>query len=226
MVVGRMPWAVISVIAAAAVAGLAGCNSVTTAPGTTTIDTIGVFAPYSGTMTYTLGVTNFYAATEIGVGDLDATNPNVTERGIVSFYVQTLEGDTDVQSAVLRLDECFVSGAPFSSLGDSILLERLLPPGLPPAGYQYTGIADKGFGPITTSPDTGYVYDTVTSAVAADLADSAVFSQFRLRFSVRDGNNNGISDFVDFNGGPQAQPGNCAPTLAGQPVLIINYKTN
>jgi hypothetical protein len=219
MVVGRMPWAAASVLVVATAAALAGCGSSATGPGVTKVDTVPVFSPYSGTMTNNLGVTNFYAATEIEVGDLDATHPNETERGVVTFFVQNLEGDS-VTSAVLRLDECFVSGAPFNTLGP-ILVERLLPIGTPPAGYQNLGPGFPFHVPLTASPDTGFVYDTVTSAVGADLADSAVFTQFRLRFNNADGNNNGVSDFVDFNGGAQAQAGNCVSNTAGQPLLLI-----
>jgi hypothetical protein len=220
MVVRRLPWAAAGVVLAVAVTALVGCGSNATGPGVTTVDTLPAFVIYTGTMLNTFGVTNFLGSSEIQVGDIDSTNPGVTERGVVTFYVNGFEGDTAL-TAVLRLDECYVSGAPFAN-SDTVLVERLLPAGTPPGRSQNTGIAYAGYGPITTSPDTGFVYDTVTSALASDLADSAVFSQFRLRFSQSTALYNGVSDYVSFR---TVASGNCQGNTAGQPVLILTAKT-
>jgi hypothetical protein len=219
MVVRRLPWATMGVVLAGAVAGLVGCGPNTTGPGATYVDTLTAFTIYTGTMTNTFGVTNFLGSSELEVGDIDGTNPGVTERGIMTFIVNSFEGDS-AESAVLRLDLCNVAGNPFA-LGN-INLERVWPVGTPPGPSQNAPSAAVGYGPIATSPDTGFVYSTVTPGVEEDLADSAVYSQFRVRFSNADGNNNGVSDFVDFRA---LENGNCAGSATGQPILILTFKT-
>jgi hypothetical protein len=60
----------------------------------------------------------------------------------------------------------------------------------------------------------------VTSAVESDVAGNQTYSQFRLRFSIEDGNNNGVNDYVDFN---TTVSGDCTGNAANAPVLIVTY---
>jgi hypothetical protein len=215
LVVRRSPWCAVSVVIAAAAAALAGCSSGATGPGGIHVDTVQATTPFTGTMTNTFGVTNFFGGTEIDVGDIDSTNPGVNERGVVTFNVIQFEGDT-VTSALLRVDECSVHGAPFASLGH-VLLESVTP-GTPPGSDQNLGPDRTGFGGIATDTTTGFKYATVTSEVATDLTDSSVYVQFRFRDSIMDGNNNGVSDYVAFR---TRASGSCTGDSTRAPILII-----
>jgi hypothetical protein len=219
MVVCRAPWAASGVVAAATVAALAGCGSDgATAPAGTRVDTVAMVGVYSGTLLNAFGVTNFLGSSEIEVGDLDGTAPDETERGVVTFYVQTLEGDS-ARSAILRVDECAVNGSPFPSLGQ-VIVEHVAA-SAPPGESQNIGPAlGLPLGTIASDTTTGFKTLDITSAVEADLADSSIYSEFRLRFSTADRNNNGTNDNVDFRTGV---PGHCTGDLTRAPILVITY---
>jgi hypothetical protein len=215
LVVRRSPWCAVSVVIAAAAAALGGCSSGATGPGGVQVDTVQATTPFTGTMTNTFGVTNFFGGTEIDVGDIDSTNPGVTERGVVTFNVILFEADT-LTSAILRVDECNVHGAPFASLGQ-VLLESVVP-GTPPGSGQNLGPARASFGVIAPDTTTGFKYANVTSEVANDVADSSTYVQFRFRESIMDGNNNGVSDYVAFRTNTS---GSCTGDSTRAPILII-----
>jgi len=215
LVVRRTPWCAVSLVIAAAAAALGGCSSSATGPGGTHVDTVQATPPFTGTMTNTNGVINFFSSSEIEVGDVDGTSPGVTERGAVTFNVLQYEGDS-VTSATLRVDECNVQGAPFASFGQVYV--DWVTPGTPPGLSQFSGPARLSFGVIAPDTTTGFKYATVDSAVRADLADSANYTQFRLHFNLADGNSNGVSDYVDFRA---RESGNCTGDSTRAPILII-----
>jgi hypothetical protein len=219
MVVGRAPWAVAGVVGAATVATLVGCGSDSaTAPAGTRVDTVAAVSLYTGTLVNSFGVTNFLGTWQIEVGDLDASESGETERGVVTFDVSTLEGDS-ARSAILRLDECAVSGAPFASLG-AVVVDHV-PVGTPPGEGQSTGPALlSDLGTIAQDTTTGFKTLDIQPAVEADMADSSIYTQYRLRFSTADGNSNGISDYVDFR---TATASHCSGDPTRAPILIIRY---
>jgi hypothetical protein len=220
-----MPWPATLVAVAATVAALAGCTS-STAPGAgpTSTDTLQAQTLFTGTMTNTFGVSNFIGSTELEVGDIDATHPNVTERGIVTFSLLGLVGVNDtVTSAILRFDECNVSGAPFATR-DSVVVNWLYPL-TPPAQFQSTGSGRRNTGTVTLDTTTGFKYDTgpgLTAAVENDVIDTSAYTQFRLQFQNTSGNNNGVSDFVDFRA---AESGHCTGDATRAPILILQVHT-
>jgi hypothetical protein len=214
-VVRRLPWSLVSVVIAASAAALGACSNNPAGTSGTRVDTVQAATPYTGTMTNNLGVTNFFGFSEIEVGDVDATNPGQTDRGAVTFNVITFEGDT-VQSAVLRLDECNVQGAPFTDLGNVIV--DGVAPGTPPGNTQYMGTPLATYDTLATSTTTGFLYDTVTSSVATAITDSATYAQFRLRFTGQDGNSNGVTDLVSFRSN---ETGFCPGDSTRAPILIL-----
>ncbi|HWZ59753.1 MAG TPA: hypothetical protein VNW46_12325 [Gemmatimonadaceae bacterium] len=222
-----MPWSAIIVVVAATLAAVAGCTS-STAPGAagpTTTDTLRAVTLFTGTMINTFGVSNFNGPAELEVGDLDATRPGVTERGIVTFNIQGLVAAHDtVTSAILRFDECNVSGAPFAT-GDSIVVNWLYAL-TPPAQFQSTGSGRRNTGNVTLDTTMGFKYDTgagLTNAVETDVIDSSAFTQFRVQFQNTSGNNNGVSDFVDFR---TAESGHCTGDSTRAPILILQAHTH
>lgn len=182
------------------------------------VDTIPLVPGSSGTMVTKSGQYNFAPSSEIAVGDLDALDPGETQRGFVTFDMSALDGDS-AESASLRVYECAVFGDPFSSLG-AVVVDHITP-ATPPGSAQYSGSTlASGIGTIAPDATVGFRYLPVTSAVESDVAAKGTYSQFRLRFSNEDGNNNGVSDYVDFN---TSESGDCTGNAANAPVLIVTY---
>jgi hypothetical protein len=183
------------------------------------VDTIPIVTGYSGTFEY--GTSNggqyqFTPSTEIAVGDIASAGQ--TDRGIVTFDIAALDGDT-AKAATLRVYECFVSGDPFSFLG-TVVVDHITP-GTPPGQSQYNGSTlASDIGTIAPDATTGLRNLTVSSAVESDVAANGTYSQFRLRFSSEDGNSSGASDYVDFETGSGVD---CASDAALAPVLIVTY---
>jgi hypothetical protein len=221
MIVRRLPGSALTVvITAAAVAALSACNSTNTGPGGYTTDTVTALMPNTGIMSSKNGVVSFFGQSELEVGDLDASDPGATERGLVTFVVAGFQGDS-VNSAIVRLDQCYTGGNPFATLGDVVL--EAVPYSNPPGPTQFNGPATDGIADtLTSSADTGLVYGTITAPVATAILDSVPYVQFRVRFTNEDDNNNGIDDFTDFQ---TTQAGHCLGSTTGQPLLIISYKT-
>lgn len=190
-----------------------------TGPG---VDTIAADVPYTGTFEYESSGSQyqFTGSTEIAVGDI--ANVDQTDRGIITFNVQALDGDT-AQSAILTAYECDVIGNPFSANGGSlgeVVIDHITP-GTPPGQSQYNGstmATDIG----TLAPDfnTGPRNANVTSSVETDISSGATYSQFRLRFSSEDGNPNGTANYVDFE---TANGVDCASDAQQAPMLIVTY---
>jgi hypothetical protein len=183
------------------------------------VDTIQTVAGYTGTFAYLSSGSQygFTGSTEVTVGDLP--NTDQTNRGILTFDVQPLDGDT-AQEAVLTAYECDVIGAPFSTLGQ-VVVDHVTP-GTPPSGQGgYSGnIIASDIGTLAPDDATGPRNVSVTSAVESDISSGATYSQFRLRFSAEDGNPNGTANYVAFETDYQV---NCAADASLSPVLIVTY---
>jgi hypothetical protein len=218
----RMSWTGPSFLVLAVAATLSAC-SFDSPTGTNHlsghgVDTIPLVTGNSGTVVTKNGDYAFSDSSDIAVGDLDAANPGETQRGFVTFDVSALDGDS-AESATLRVYECAVLGDPFASLG-SVVVDHVSP-GTPPGQSQYSGSTlASNLGTIAPDATVGFRYLTVTSAVESDVASNATYSQFRLRFSIEDGNNNGVNDYVDFN---TINSGDCTGDAANAPVLIVTY---
>src|SRR3984957_1899279 len=180
------------------------------------VDTIPVVTGSTGPMLSNGSSFAFDSSSEIAVGDIASTGQ--TDRGVVTFNISALDGDT-VQAAILRVYECDVVGDPFSFLG-TVVVDHITP-GIPPGQSQYAGgtlISD--IGTIALDATNGFRNLTVTSAVQSDVAANGTYSQFRLRFSNEDGNSAGVGDYVAFE---MANGFDCAGDAALAPVLIVTY---
>jgi hypothetical protein len=210
------------VVLIAATAALSACSfDSPTSSGQLTgsgVDTIPIVVGYTGTFGYESSGSQygFVGSSEIAVGDFGS--PGETDRGIVTFDVAALDGDT-AQAATLTAYECDVVGNPFASLGQ-VVVDHITP-GTPPAQSQYSGSTiTSDIGVLAPDATTGPRNLTVTSAVESDVAANATYTQFRLRFSSEDGNPNGGSNYVDFETGNGID---CASDAALAPVLIVTY---
>lgn len=210
------PTAVLALIALAE----SGCSSATTTAGTVSgVDSITTDATYTGTMFAQNGTFQaFDDSNEVEVGDLDSYSPKETMRGLVTFDLPTF-ASTTIKSAELRVYECAVFGTPFTSLGTVVIDHVTVPLNVLPAAGLYTGqTIASDVGTIAPDLNTGFKYLDVTSSVQNDISNSLSTSGFRLRFSIEDGNNNGVSDYVDFN---TAYSGDCTGNATLAPLLIV-----
>lgn len=190
-----------------------------TGPG---VDTIPSVVTSTGTAEYSPvgSLFQWNGSTEIAVGDIgnQGNNPQQTDRGIITFNVQALDGDT-AQAAVLTAYECDVKGDPFTFLGQ-VVVDHITP-GTPPGQTQYNGSPlASDVGTLTPDQNTGPRNVTVTSSVESDISSGATYSQFRLRFSNEDGNSAGANDYVDFQTGNGVD---CASDALVAPTLIVTY---
>jgi hypothetical protein len=186
------------------------------------VDTISAYVPYTGTFEYQSSGSQyqFSGSTEIAVGDI--ANVDQTDRGIITFNVQPLDGDT-ATGATLTAYECDVIGNPFTANGGSLgeVIVDHITPGTPPGQTQYAGSTiESDVGPLAPDNATGPRNLTVTSEVQEDIQGGATYSQFRLRFSAEDGNPNGTANYVDFQ---TANGVDCASDAVEAPKLIVTY---
>ncbi|HEY5901497.1 MAG TPA: choice-of-anchor Q domain-containing protein [Anaerolineales bacterium] len=148
------------------------------------------------------------------VGDSTARQQG---RSILSFNTATLPDTVQVVSAVLRLKQAAISSpSPFSLLGSLLVDVRKGPFGNNPALQLADFEAPASKLAATTIPFsvTG-VYVKAMPAASYAYINKLGLTQFRLRFSLDDNNDN-ISNFVNFYSGN-------ATTASLRPVLSVKY---
>jgi hypothetical protein len=169
------------------------------------------------------GIVQPYVNTDILVGDEDAISPNYTMRGIVTFNVKAIPQKATISAATLQLAQCDIMGSPYSTLG-SILVDHVpVITRLDTASYDTTA-TNADIATLATDSTLGLKTAAVTSSVAADRAAGDTLVQFRLHFSVADGNNNGVTDYAAFSA-DAALTTLCQPFVTGhQPLLIVTFQ--
>lgn len=146
-------------------------------------------------------------------GDIDGLRPGVTVRGVISFDLATIPAGKIVKTARIRLFQSGVAGTPYQEHG-AVILDHILTGGtLDPADFQNDAL-DPGFAILSADSLRGLRVANVFQQVQADLAAGRTISQFRLRFSIMDGDNDGISDNASFNNVADFPP----------PLIILTYE--
>jgi hypothetical protein len=189
---------------------------------TTTVNVLGSEAARDGYVVNHSGnsADAFTSGLSVFMGDDDASSgqSNDVARGFYSFDLSTIPAGAAIGSAVLRLFQCSVTGAPYTTLGNVIADHIDYGTTLDGAEFDL-GPLQANIGTLSpATPDVGFQTVTVTSSVAADVVALNPRSQFRTRFSVADGNNNGVDDFVRWSDAE----GTCG-TPDQLPQLILLY---
>jgi hypothetical protein len=165
----------------------------------------------------------FYPNEDILVGDNDSYSPNYTMRGIVTFNIKNIPQKSTIDAATLQLAQCFIQGSPYASLG-SIVVDHVPLMTTPDSAIYDTTAISANIATLSTDSTLTLKTATVTSAVAGDRAAGDTLIQFRLRFSIADGNNNGISDYATFSADSTLTT-LCAPYVTGHhPLLIVTFQ--
>lgn len=202
----------------AAVAALAtaivACGSSPTGPSTSV--TLSSAAAFDG-WAQSNGVANASAAGPL-VGDADQIFAGVGYREFYSFDLSAIPAGATIDSATLKLYQANVKGQPYTVLGNVIVDHVDLGTALDGSDYGAPAIASN-IGTLSTSPTIEYKTLDVTSSVQADRTVGRQRSQYRLRFSNKDSNNDGVSDLAQFTDAEDSCCGVNQP-----PQLIVVYR--
>lgn len=130
-------------------------------------------------------------------GDIDGSLPGGI--GYRQFFSFDISSFSSVTEATLRLYQQEVIGMPYPELGNVVVDHLVYGDALDAPDYHAAALATVG----TLSTDANKEYKTlnVTAQVKADVAAGRKRSQFRVRFSSADSNNDGTTDFTYFTDG-------------------------
>jgi hypothetical protein len=187
-------------------------------PGTT-----GVGGGGGGTASDTLqivedltGVVNTLGSAPVGgtvfAGDQDESTPGLQTRGVLSFDLTTIPVGKTIRTAYLKVIQSAVEGAPLTDLGNLVLDHVDLGGVIDAADFSLPALSS-GFAVLSDDPVNGRRLVNVFQRVKADLAAGRTVSQFRVRFSVKDGDNDGFQDLVKLNDVTDDPP----------PIIILTY---
>jgi hypothetical protein len=145
------------------------------------------------------------------VGDNNTDVFPSSMRAVITFALPTLPTGATFRTATLDMVQCRVDSNPFTALG-VVIADHLVPTATPDsATYDTTALADS-VATVATAPTTTPVAIPLTSSVEADYTAGHATTMYRLRFDLRDYDNQEVSKNVAF----------CGPTVA-TPTLVITY---
>ena len=179
-------------------------------PGGTTSDTLLSMTALNG-IVQNDGTVSTTAT--IAAGDVDAAIPGRTTRGFYSFDLSGIPAANVIRTANLRLVQFAVSGSPYATLGN-VVVDHVTYGARLDAGDYGGGTVVSGFGVLSSDATTGVRLLNVFTRVNADREAGRSVSQFRLRFSLVDGNNDGVTDLAGFNDEDDVPPA----------MLILTYE--
>ncbi len=159
-------------------------------------------------------------------GDKDASFPGIGWRQLYSFDISGMSPSATITAAVLRLYQCDVEGAPYTSLGNVIVDHVNYGGVFDPSGGAYNSAPlASNIGILSTTSTIGYRLLDVTTSVQNDLTASRVQSQYRLRFSIQDTNSDLADDFAQFT---DAEDSPCAGQASTNqpPELVLTLGNN
>lgn len=148
------------------------------------------------------------------VGDLGAESRGREVRQFLSFDLSSVPPNSLVTSAVLRLDQFVVVGAPYATLGP-VLVDHVDYGTLDADDFAARALRT-GLGPLSNSAALGGRSCDVTEAVAQDVALGRTRSQFRLYFAPPGSDGDLQNDFASFAEAEAATTGNGQP-----PALVV-----
>jgi hypothetical protein len=151
-------------------------------------------------------------------GDIDAVVPGVGGRVLYSFPLGAIPPGATLQSVTLELHQRLVIGTPYATHGVVVLDHLDYGPALDFGDFNLVALAPS-FAVASADTTLGMKSVTVTAQVLADLAAARPNSQYRLRFSTLDTNNDGANDVA---GWEDAELSGGSP-VGSEPKLIVTY---
>ena len=193
----------------AAIASACGDGTAPGGGGGTTFDSLPGIAILSGIVQSDGTVSD---SANVFAGDVDNAFPGRNTRGFLSFDLSAIPAGKTVLTANLKVFQASVSGDPFSSLGSVVVDHLTYGNSLDLADYT-GGTLTSGFDTLSIDGVAGSRLISVLQQVKADLAAGRQNTQYRIRFSTQDGDNDGISDAVLFRDEEDFPP----------PIIIISF---
>ena len=149
-------------------------------------------------------------------GDSDFFMNGLSQRQLFSFDLSSLPAGARIESATLELYQSRVAGDPYGKLGNVIVDHLAYGSSLDASDYS-GGTLQGAIGTLSTSPTVEYKSVDVTTAVEGDRGAGRTLAQFRLRFSVRDSNQDRATDLAFFSDAELSNPGQ-------PPQLTVRYR--
>ena len=151
-------------------------------------------------------------------GDYENSNPNVGYRQFFSFGLADIPDGATIVSASLELFQTNYYGSPLTDLGNVVVDH--LDYGATLDGGDYDMLAlTSNIGTLSDNTTEEYKILDVTTYVQTDFAAARDYSQYRVRFSVQDNDNDGARDSVSFTDAEDS----CCST-GKLPKLVVEYE--
>lgn len=149
-------------------------------------------------------------------GDIDGL---LAGDGIAAVYCFETGGISDnaiVESAVLRVYQEELEGAPYPSLGHVVVDHIQIGASVDVDDYD-GGTITSNIGTLSTTAALEWKTADVTAAVQNDVSANRLYSEFRIRFTL-DSNGNGDNDMMIANDGEDSQGSGRIPQL------VVRYR--
>jgi len=130
-------------------------------------------------------------------GDMDADYPGLWYRQFYSFDISIIPIGNAIEKASILLYQANYNGDPYAELGNVIVDHVDYGDSLTSDDYNSMPLTGN-IGTLSDNLTIEYKTLDVTACVQADYTAGRQYSQFRLRFSLLDGNNDGTNDYVNF----------------------------
>jgi hypothetical protein len=160
------------------------------------IKAIGSSANFSGYVV-TGGYHKAYNGIETVVGDVDGDINGSLVRGLIQFPLDSIPRGAIVTEAKLVLFQCKVAGHPFTKLGNVVVEEVTYNDPFDTSAFNSPRIGP-ALGVLSNNTTLEKKTLIITPTIQADLKAGRLFSQFRLRESIFDGNADSVTDYVAF----------------------------
>lgn len=152
--------------------------------------------------------------TPVSVGDTDGSFGNVA-RGFVQFDRSGIPVGATILSAVLRMHQSAVFGAPYASLGNVVVDHVVIGLSLDAADFGASAL-QADVGGLSSNATLGLRSLDVTTQVLADIAAARSTSDFRLRFPLAS-DADALDDYAQFNDGDDSFGNGILP------LLVVRY---
>jgi hypothetical protein len=151
-------------------------------------------------------------------GDYEHTKPGVGHRQFYSFSFSAIPDGALIVSASLELYQVNVWGSPFTDLGNVVVDHLDYGATLDGADYDATALT-ANIGTLSDNATEEYKSLDVTLYVQADCTAARDYSQYRVRFSLQDNDDDGARDSVSFTDAEDS----CCGT-GNLPKLVVEYE--
>jgi hypothetical protein len=151
-------------------------------------------------------------------GDFEHDQPGIGFRQFFSFGLAGIPDDATIKAASLELYQTNDYGSPFTDLGNVVVDHMDYGATLDGGDYNMPALVSN-IGILSDNASEEYKILDVTMYVQTDCSAGREYSQYRVRFSMHDNNNDGARDSVSFTDAEDS----CCST-GNLPKLVVLYE--